>query len=57
MSAWECPKMMPGETPYTHEEWKKLQKLLRGAAAVDDALTAEEMDELERDLEKKKSTR
>jgi len=43
---------MPGQEPYTPEEWKTVSRLVAVAAHVTEALTSEETDEWEREIER-----
>lgn len=37
------PRMIPGQEPYTPEEWKAVQRLIRGAADEDPGECMEEL--------------
>ena len=39
------PKMMPGQTPYTDEEWEKLQGLGRDALEAEEVFSLDELEE------------
>lgn len=47
------PTMMPGQSPYTANELDRLYNLLEGPAELNDQLTSEEVDEMERELERR----
>ena len=39
------PKMMPGQTPYTDEEWEKLQGLGKDALEAEEVFSLDELEE------------
>lgn len=46
----DLPKMAPGQEAYTPEEWERVQALIRDAATLQEELSPEDMDWMERDL-------
>lgn len=48
------PKMMPGQEPYTDAEWSQVASLIHDVAGLHEQMSAEELDELEREIERKR---
>lgn len=46
----DAPHMMPGQEPYTAAELERVQSFVSGASELQDAMTSDELDELEREV-------